>query len=204
MYMQYGCGWCAPVSWVNFDASPTLRFERIPIVGRIYTKNVARFPKNAAYGDIVRGLPIARASCTAIYCSHVLEHLALEDFHRALNNTFSYLAPGGTFRLVVPDMEQLARDYLSSGDCMRFIEQSFLGRKRRPRGLRMIFALLGNSDHLWMWDERSMRKALQEHGFIDIRRAVFGDAADLRFREVEEKSRFDGCLAMECRRPANY
>jgi hypothetical protein len=63
MYMQYGCGWSAPTAWENFDASPTLRFERIPVLGRLYTKNARRLPENIRYGDIVRGLPIPAKSC---------------------------------------------------------------------------------------------------------------------------------------------
>ena len=74
--VQYGCGWYAPEGWRNFDASPTLRFERIPLLGRLYTKNTERFPENVEYGDIVAGLPISDNSCQAVYCSHILEHLA--------------------------------------------------------------------------------------------------------------------------------
>ena len=33
-YLQYGCGWDALDGWLNFDASPTLRMERIPAVGK--------------------------------------------------------------------------------------------------------------------------------------------------------------------------
>ncbi|MQP68452.1 hypothetical protein GE253_24335 [Niveispirillum sp. SYP-B3756] len=58
-FVQYGCGWTAPPGWHNFDASPTLRFERLPLVGRLYSKNGRRFPDNVRYGDIVRGLPLA-------------------------------------------------------------------------------------------------------------------------------------------------
>ena len=79
-YIQYGSGWCAPKGWRNFDASPTLRFERIPILGRLYTENQERFPKNVEYGDIISGLPVSDNSCQVVYCSHILEHLALEDF----------------------------------------------------------------------------------------------------------------------------
>src|SRR5687768_2759097 len=100
-YVQYGCGWSAPPSWLNFDASPTLRFERLPIVGRLYSRNAQRFPRNVRYGDIVKGLPIAPVSCKGIYCSHILEHLSQEDVEIALANTFRYLRSGGTFRLVV-------------------------------------------------------------------------------------------------------
>jgi SAM-dependent methyltransferase len=203
-YVQYGCGFCAPQTWTNFDSSPTLRFERTPIVGRLYTKNAKRFPENVRYGDIVRGLPISPASCQGVYCSHVLEHLALDDFDTALKNSYSYLEPGGVFRFALPDLEQLARTYLDDPDpdaAMRFMQDTYLGTKHRARGLRgLIVGSLGNSAHLWLWDEKSMAKKLAEHGFKDIRRASFGDAEDPRFNDVEEESRFTGCLAMQCRR----
>ena len=105
MYVQYGCGFSAPAEWVNFDASMTLRWERMPIAGRMFTKNSARFPSNVRCGDIVKGLPISDGSCRGVYASHVLEHLAQEDFHKALENTKRILTGGGLFRLVVPDLE---------------------------------------------------------------------------------------------------
>ena len=54
-YVQYGCGFDAPDGWINYDASPTLFFERIPVLGRLYTKNERRFP------NIVTGKQIGRA-----------------------------------------------------------------------------------------------------------------------------------------------
>ena len=202
LYVQFGCGMCAPDGWTNFDASPTLRFERIPVLGRVYKKNATRFPEAVRYGDIVRGLPILPDACKGIYCSHVLEHLAFEDCLRALQNTFRYLAPGGTFRLVVPDLEQLIHAYLgnsSEAPGNWLMEVSGLGLVRRPRTFRaLLFGWLGNSAHLWMWDEKSMKSALKQAGFKQIRRASFGDAADAKFAEVEEAARFEGCLALEC------
>jgi SAM-dependent methyltransferase len=201
-YIQYGCGFSAPETWLNFDRSPTLRFERLPVVGRLYTRNSQRFPDNVRYGDIVRGLPIPQASCSGVYCSHVLEHLALDEFHIAMQHTFQYLKPGGTFRLVLPDLKRLARDYLADGHplaAFRFME-ACLGKKRRARGLRdFVVGWLGSSGQ-WMWDEKAMTEQLREHGFRDIRRATFGDAEDRNFDAVEEKSQFEGCLAMQCRR----
>lgn len=200
-YVQYGCGWCAPASWLNFDSSPTLRFERLPIIGRVFTKNAARFPDNIRYGDIVWGLPLAEASCRGMFCSHVLEHLALEDLDVALRHTYRYLQPDGVFRFVLPDLEQLVRAYLADDDALRFMEATHLGQKRRPRGLAgHAVEWFGNSAHRWMWDEKSLAAKLREHGFQNIRRASFGDAEDRRFDDVEQKERFDGCLAMQCSR----
>jgi hypothetical protein len=31
IYIQYGCGLSAPKEWTNFDVSPTLRIQKLPI-----------------------------------------------------------------------------------------------------------------------------------------------------------------------------
>ena len=204
LYVQYGCGFSAPDGWLNFDASPTLRFERSPL-GFLYTRNGSRFPKGVRYGDVVRGLPIEDKSCRGLYCSHVLEHLALEDCDAALENSLRHLEPGGLFRLVVPDFAvyvQVYNEDASEGAANLFMESSSLGTVRRPRGLRAILQLwLGNSAHLWMWDERSLAARLRQHGFVSIRRAVYGDSEDPRFADVENPDRFIDALAIQCARP---
>jgi hypothetical protein len=206
LYVQYGCGFSNPPGWLNFDASPTLRFER-SLLGFLYTRNSERFPENVRYGDILSGLPIADGSCRGLYCSHVLEHLALDDCDRALANSLRYLEPGGTFRIVLPDFEAYVQDYLTrqkNGEedaASNFMQSASLGRLRRPRGVGgLIREWLGNNAHLWMWDERSLAARLRQHGFVDIRRAAFGDAEDTRFAEVENPERFIDALAMQCRK----
>jgi hypothetical protein len=94
LYVHYRCHHCVPSQWLNFDASPTLRLERLPVVGRLVRKNARRFPANVIYGDIVHGLPVKANSCDGVYCSHVLEHLALEDCRRALVNTYRIMKRG--------------------------------------------------------------------------------------------------------------
>lgn len=204
--VQYGCGWSAPEGWLNFDASPTLRFERLPVLGRLYTRNQNRFPAAVRCGDIVRGLPVPDASCELVYCSHVLEHLALEDFRVALRNTFRILRPGGVFRLVLPDLRHLARAYLqdeSSEAVHRFMREACLGLERRPRTLRQAaVAWLGNSAHLWMWDYASIAPELEAAGFVGVRAATLGDGGDPRFAAVENPERWADALGAQCRRPA--
>jgi SAM-dependent methyltransferase len=205
-YVQYGCGWSAPKEWINFDASLTLRWERIPILGR-YTKNPRRYPENVRPGDIVKGLPVPDESCQGVYASHVLEHLTLQEFHEALQNTYRILQKGRIFRLVVPDLERSAREYIARLDqgnpnaSAFFLRETTLGYERRERGL-IGFArkLLNTSAHLWMWDEGSMTQALREHGFLQIRRCRFGDCEDSMFSLVEERGRFENAVAIEARR----
>jgi predicted SAM-dependent methyltransferase len=204
-YVQYGCGWSAPSGWRNFDASPTLRFERIPIIGQFYTKNESRFPENVEYGDIVKGLPIAQESCEGIYCSHVLEHLSLDSFRAALRNTHKILRPGGIFRLVLPDLEYSVKQYIcnSSNDAaLAFMRETSLGHESRAKNLKQFAkSWIGNSQHLWMWDYKSIEPELHEAGFVGIRRAVFADSSDRKFQEVEDKSRWENCLGVQCKKP---
>jgi SAM-dependent methyltransferase len=201
--VQYGCGLSAPDGWLNFDASPTLRLQRLPIIGSALTSGRARFPAAVRYGDVIRGLPVAPASAARVYCSHVLEHLSLEDCRKALRETRRILQPGGIFRGVLPDLETLARAYLadaSAGAASTFMRETLLGTPSRARGLRAVtVAIAGNSEHLWMWDYKAMAAELAAAGFNDVRRAAMGDSGDAAFAAVEDKSRWDGCLGFECK-----
>jgi SAM-dependent methyltransferase len=206
MYVQYGCGLTAPTEWTNFDSSLTLMWERIPVVGKLGTKNAQRFPANVKPGDIVRGLPVPQGSCCGAYASHVLEHLSLNEFHTALRNTRKLLRPGGIFRLVVPDLEWAAREYvrrLDAGDLAAnqfFLEETCLGKKDRPHGLRgIVYNSFATSAHGWMWDSLSLSHALEEHGFRGVRKCLFGDCEDPMFALVEDVRRFEHATAMEAR-----
>jgi predicted SAM-dependent methyltransferase len=176
------------------------------VLGRLYTRNSARFPDNVEYGDIVKGLPLAEDSCSGIYCSHILEHLSLEDFRNALKNTRAFLKPAGLFRMVLPDLEWSIRCYVenaSSGAALDFMKETGLGHEHRAKGLGgVLSAVLGNSQHLWMWDYKGIKRELEAAGFVDIRKAEFGDSGDATFNTVEDRERWENCLGVECKKPA--
>jgi SAM-dependent methyltransferase len=207
-YVQYGCGLAAPQAWLNFDVSPTLRVQKIPVLGALLKSRLNTvFPANVLYGDIIKGLPVAANTCDGLYCSHTLEHLSLEDFRQALANSFKILKKDGIFRCVVPDLEAAARSYLqqlSQGDAsasLHFIRQTLLGQETRPRSLKArLGSLFGNSHHLWMWDRQSLADELRKAGFGQIRPCKFNDSEDEMFRLVEDEGRFEEAVALECRK----
>jgi predicted SAM-dependent methyltransferase len=175
----------------------------LPLIGKLYKRN-ALFPRNVEYGDIVKGLPVSPGTCPGVYCSHVLEHLALDDFRTALSNTYRILRPSGIFRLVVPDLSYLARQYIENKNedaAFVFMRQTELGREKRARTPKdVIVEWFGTTQHLWMWDYKSIKSELLAAGFIEIRNAAFGDSADRMFEDVEERHRWDNCLGLECRK----
>lgn len=201
VYVQYGCGFSAGEGWINFDSSPTLRMERIAVVGkplsRSFSGNALRFPPSVRYGDICKGLPIPDGTARGAYASHVLEHLSLEDLKQALVNTYKLLAPGGIFRLIVPDLQERARRYVeeaakgSPDAASIFLGTSGFGQERRSRTLlQHVRQMIGGSKHLWMWDQYSMAAELRKANFVDIRRCEFGDSTDPMFSKVERYGRF--------------
>jgi SAM-dependent methyltransferase len=214
LYVQYGAGHCAPNGWVNFDSSVTNRLEKIPVMGAFVNKNAKRFPPNVLYGDIVKGLPLSDACAAGIYASHVLEHLDIDAFWLALKETRRILKPGGTFRLIVPDLLGRIRLYVAEierGDpeaSIKLLERCrFRGTVPTKGLLNTILNSLRTSGHCWMWDEHSMRHALEKTGFSRVRRCSLGDAEDRMFDRAESKGRFfDHSLgivecAMEAKRP---
>jgi SAM-dependent methyltransferase len=204
LYIQYGCGLSAPTGWLNFDASPTLRLQKIPIAGKLF-RNKVDFPENVLYGDIVKGLPnIKPGSCDGVYCSHVLEHLCLADFRVALKNTYDLLKSGGTFRCVLPDLAASINQYVKSkaendsSASFDFMKSTLLGLENRPKGIKQILiAALGNSHHLWMWDKDSLTAELKNAGFTTIRECKFNDSQNKKFTEVEDEGRFYSAVAIE-------
>ncbi len=208
-YVQYGCGpgpW-PPKEWINFDVSPTLLIQKMPILGvLIKNKLHVQFADHVQYGNIINGLPIPNNSCDGLYCSHTLEHLTLEDFRIALANSYKILKPGGIFRCLVPDLEYAAKKYLqnlSEGNTNASIEfvgvDTLLGIEQRPKGLKgKLMRLFGNSHHLWMWDKVSMMTELKNAGFTNVRTCTFNDCEDKMFQLVENEGRFLNAVTIEC------
>ncbi len=204
--VQFGCGTTAPPSWLNFDAGPAFLLEkRLPFLkAALVRRGFPDYPDNIHYGDVIKGLPVAPNSAERVYCSHVLEHLALEDCRTTLRNVYSYLRPGGVFRFVLPDLEHYARQYMTSPTpeaAQTFMTETLLGEQHGARGLKSLpRAIFGRSQHLWMWDYKSFVPELAAAGFTSVRRASFGDSGDPVFAVVENEGRWVNCLGVECRK----
>ncbi|WP_041641695.1 class I SAM-dependent methyltransferase [Magnetococcus marinus] len=205
-WIQYGCGLDAPAGWLNFDASPTLRLQRLALIGALFQYRTP-FPPTVRYGDIVRGLPVADACAEGLYCSHVLEHLSADDVATALRHSYQILRPGGTFRLVLPDLAHMVRGYLQATDamaCQQFMRDSGVLINKRSHGLKsFLITWFGNSTHLSLWDYAGMAHMLEQAGFMEIRPARCGDSGLTQFNQVENPNRWENALGIACRRPTH-
>lgn len=92
--VNLGCGTVWHDAWLNYDLDP-----QDPAIRAI---------------DLDQALPFPDGTVDALYHAHVLEHLAPRTGERLLAECFRVLKPGGVIRVVVPDLEQLARHYLAA------------------------------------------------------------------------------------------
>ena len=95
---------CGPVfvdapDWVNLDFAPLCPSVR--------------------QANLLDRLPLPSNEARLVYSSHFLEHIPKSEVDAFLRECHRILKPGGLIRLVLPDLEEMARTYLAlreSGD----------------------------------------------------------------------------------------
>lgn len=66
--------------------------------------------------DLLKKLPYKNDSFDVVYCSHFIEHLHLDMIQNFFSECQRVLKPKGLIRIVLPDFENIAREYLKNID----------------------------------------------------------------------------------------
>lgn len=101
---------CGPVfidspDWANFDFVAESGVQQVDLLGR---------------------LPLTDNSAQLVYSSHFLEHIPKPEVDSFLRECLRVLKPGGVIRLVLPDLENMARTYLQLRDEGKHDKADFL------------------------------------------------------------------------------
>ena len=91
-YLNLGCGNRFHSSWDNINFVSTA--------------------EGVVAHDLKQGVPFANNSFDVVYHSHVLEHFPQVEAVKLIRECYRVLRPQGILRVVVPDLEQIARMYL--------------------------------------------------------------------------------------------
>lgn len=94
--LNIGCGRCFDPKWINVDLDP---------VDKTITKL-----------KFIDRLPFDDCSMSVVYHSHLLEHLDKKSGELLIKECYRITKKGGVLRVVVPDLEMIAREYISSVD----------------------------------------------------------------------------------------
>ena len=203
--VNVGCGASPTPGWVNFDNSFSIRLARWPLVvpmldrlrvigwqsGRLARVAVAR---NIQFANASSRIPCTSSSVSAVYSSHMIEHLDRGEARAFLAEVRRILRPGDVVRIAAPDVARLVHNYLSTGDADSFIAATRMGLNR-PADIMawMKWVLVGPRHHLWMYDGDSLAKLLREAGFVDVAimppgKTNIADPGDLNLEERVSES----------------
>jgi predicted SAM-dependent methyltransferase len=174
MAMHLGSGDRIKEGWVNIDQNPAADLTL----------------------DLRERLPFPESTFSIIYSEHFLEHLNYpRDITRLLAECYRVLEPGGIFSFVVPDGEMVLRYYITRDNA----EMAQAQLKWNPSWCRtqmdhLNYCMRQNGEHLWYYDEETMRLLLESVGFVEIQQREFDSKLDQEMRRV-------GSMYMQCRKP---
>jgi predicted SAM-dependent methyltransferase len=182
--INLGCGLAVAGGWVNIDGSLNALVATLPRslhhvayrmtgANRYYSEDeYCRLLREHYFihHDLAYSIPLADGVADFIYSSHFLEHLFRRDGERLLMESFRVLKPGGTVRVVVPDLEHALSLYIA-GEKHKMLSDNFFVEDDDSYYAR----------HKYMYDFEMLADALTRVGFRDVRRCDFqkGNTPDL-------------------------
>jgi predicted SAM-dependent methyltransferase len=130
--------------------------------------------------DVTKRFPFPDGSTTAIYTSHMLEHLYPWDAEKCLNECKRVLAPQGVLRIAVPDLDRIVSDFESSRPDP-FLDHIY----EYGRGM-------AKNSHRWHYNFCSLSRLLTSLGFPTVQRCDYqrGRCPDLESIEQRSESLF--------------
>ncbi len=161
--VNLGSGGTGLPGWINIDARPHH--------ADIYI----------AY-DIRRSLPFENGHVKRIFAEHVIEHIDFrDDIPQVFREFHRVLEPGGTVRIIVPDVARFISAYVHRSReefaALRWNLDTLPSDIYTP--LHIVNHLFHqNGEHLFGWDFETMEFALKRAGFTDIRKQSFRVSVD--------------------------
>ena len=180
--LHIGCGDHLLDGWLNSDKQP--------------------IAANVMYLDAARVFPFPDATFFYVYSEHMIGSLSFEHAGAMLRECFRALAPGGKMRVVTPDIAFLIGVYEErqpSERQRRYMEYFRAETKSLHSGGIFLINDFSKLNGLgFVYDEPTLREAMQTAGFSGITRRDLNESDDAALRNLENEGRMpDGFLRME-------
>jgi len=180
--LHLGCGSNYLKGWLNTDIYPNAH--------RIYL-------------DITKKFTLPENSFDYVYTEHVIEHMPFLDGKNMIEQSFKTLKPGGSIRVVTPDIrflialyqndqEQLHKDYIA------WNSELFIKNKAPHCALSVLNNYVRDWGHVFIYDVPLISEMLKEAGFTNIRECKLCESSKPDLQDLENVSRHpEGFLALE-------
>lgn len=187
--LNLGCGQIRPEGWINTDSSINSFIQKFPL-GNVIANSLGLKlydSSKMSYMNLNKKWKgLKTSSVQIVYASHLFEHLSIKSRTIFLKEAYRVLASGGIIRLVVPDLEAHAKEYIdnykrlkNSDPAKQFMWVLNLHREGQYPNERKMHNFIGKlqdypHQHKFMYDKYSLGEILKEFGFGDINISEFG------------------------------
>jgi predicted SAM-dependent methyltransferase len=185
LLLDLGCGSNFTEGWVHVDffKSPQIKFRKNKILSRY----------SLIEADFRYPIRCDENSVDGIYSGHTIEHLYPGEAYQFLCEIFRILRPGCWLRINFPDLEKYINYYNGKESASEFLVFN--------TGCEAISNITQNYGHHSVWDEKLITDALNNIGFINIKRVKFGkEGTDKRLIKEEEIRKWE-TLVVEAQKP---
>jgi SAM-dependent methyltransferase len=171
--LNWGCGSCIQPGWINSDIKDEPGVDLV--------------------ADVLEGLPIESESLDYISSVHALPMISLPDIVRVLEELRRTLKPGGTLRLVLPDLEKGFAAY-RRGDRDYFLVPD---EDARDIGTKFVTQILWYGYSTTFFVPGFVAEILERAGFSDVRHLAFRETASAHPEIVDLDQRENESLFVE-------
>ena len=172
------------------------------------------FAPGTVFLDAARPFPMPAHSFHYIFSEHVIEHLEFEESAHLLRECSRILKPGGRIRIATPDLARIIGLYAQpDGEAQQRYIRWIMDNFRPQVGAYNPAHVINQSFHGWrhkfIYDEPTLREALQQARFSDIARVEPGESGDENLRGIEQHGQYVGSdeamryetMVLEARKP---
>lgn len=169
--LNLGCGENVLAGWLNVDFDP-LSAEVV------YLDATARFPLPDGVFDF-------------IFSEHMIEHVSYAHAEHMLRECFRIMKAGGRIRISTPDLKFLMDLYRDDKSPLQveYVRKSAAEGGIKALDTHVINRFVREWGHLFIYDEKTLRIALEQAGFAEIERCALNESKAPALRDIENETR---------------
>ncbi len=180
--LHIGCGFNMIDGWLNSDYQP--------------------YPTDTLRLDATKTFPIESNQFDYIFSEHMIEHLEYAGGSSMLKECFRVLRKNGTIRVSTPDLPFLIDLYRSDKSAQQIEYIKWATDNFVPDtdydDVFVINNFMRAWGHTFIYDEKTLRSAMEKAGFANITRCALNQSGEAAFRDLENETRLPpGFLKME-------
>lgn len=176
--LNLASGYIGHDDWINIDYGILSFINAIPLLKKIvfglklapasYNKP---WPKNLRLINLRKDFPFESNSVDFIFTAHFIEHLQKYEAVHLFKECHRTLKKGGIIRILVPDLDIVAKQYLDNKNKLKRVEilnnhfWGILPKQDTPPTLHDKVLNFFSRGHNWLYNYEYMKKILMLGGF---------------------------------------